>query len=347
MGKIIQRRFIIHTIILWVLGGISITGVYAQTDIMFTKYQFNSLAFNPGYAGSKEFMTLNALHRSQWLGIKGGPSAQNITIHSPIQGRDRMGVGASIFNQNIGTIQSIGLNLSYAYRISLGQSPYAGKIAIGMQGGIMNWRANFSKIETDLSEDQSFKNDFPSLWLPNFGAGIYYYSKYYYLGFSSPNILEHNLRDKNETAGGRNAKTFRHYYGVAGAAIPIRDGDIVFKPSFLFKTVALLSRFKNEESAYRGYGSPMETTIDFSVLLYEKIWIGAAYRTAIGHLKGATSHDSADLWFAYYFANKLYVGLAYDYTLTKLQTPAKASFEVSVGYDFNLVRAKTYSPRYF
>ncbi|MEL7021630.1 MAG: type IX secretion system membrane protein PorP/SprF, partial [Bacteroidota bacterium] len=38
----------------------------AQQDPMFTKYMFNSLTFNPAYAGSSGFLSANLLHREQW-----------------------------------------------------------------------------------------------------------------------------------------------------------------------------------------------------------------------------------------------------------------------------------------
>ncbi|MEM9823636.1 MAG: PorP/SprF family type IX secretion system membrane protein, partial [Bacteroidota bacterium] len=95
-----------------------ITGssLYAQQDAMFTKYMFNSLVYNPAYAGAKDHLAVGLLHRTQWWGIEGGPNTQSFVIHTPMK-NERVGVGLSAVNDVIGPTRSIQANLSYAYRI--------------------------------------------------------------------------------------------------------------------------------------------------------------------------------------------------------------------------------------
>jgi len=340
------RRNIFHTLTIICLGLCGTQVSQAQTDAMFTKYMFNTLSYNPAYAGSKEHLSLNLIHRTQWMGVKGAPHSQTFTIHSPVKGISKLGIGASIINQNIGTSMAITANLSYAYRIKFGDSPYAGTLSIGMQGGMTNWRANLSDLDVYNGSDEAFGEEFPSLWLPNFGAGIYYSSKYYFVGASSPNILQHDLRKEGVTSE-RNARTFRHYYFTAGGAIPLKGKDLILKPVVLLKSAAALSHFVDKGEGETMYGTPTEFSFDLSLFIMEKIWVGAAYRSAIEDFTGTSSFDSADLWMAYYLDNGLNVGVAYDYTLTGLQRPSKASFEVMLGYDFNYSKSKVYSPRYF
>ena len=68
---------------------------------MYTHYAFNTLAINPGYAGSREALTLTALHRSQWVGFEGAPITQTLTLHAPLLD-NKLGLGLSILNDNIG-----------------------------------------------------------------------------------------------------------------------------------------------------------------------------------------------------------------------------------------------------
>ena len=39
------------------------SSIYAQQDAMFTHYMNNTLAVNPAYAGSRDALTVTALHR--------------------------------------------------------------------------------------------------------------------------------------------------------------------------------------------------------------------------------------------------------------------------------------------
>ncbi len=76
----------------------SFTGLKAQQDPMVTKYMFNSLGFNPAYAGSNDHLSLGLLHRSQWTGIDGAPQTQSFTIHSPLA-NEAVGLGLSIVHE--------------------------------------------------------------------------------------------------------------------------------------------------------------------------------------------------------------------------------------------------------
>ena len=82
---------------------VAMTEMKAQQDPMVTKYMFNSLAFNPAYAGSNDHLTLGLLHRSQWVGIDGAPTTQWLFAHSPLK-NERVGVGINLTNDLIGPI---------------------------------------------------------------------------------------------------------------------------------------------------------------------------------------------------------------------------------------------------
>ncbi|MCT4582438.1 MAG: type IX secretion system membrane protein PorP/SprF, partial [Flavobacteriales bacterium] len=58
---------------LLISASLLLTGIitFAQQDAMFTHYMFNTLAVNPGYAGSRDALTITGLHRSQWVSFPG------------------------------------------------------------------------------------------------------------------------------------------------------------------------------------------------------------------------------------------------------------------------------------
>ena len=92
----------------------------SQQNPMFTKYMFNSLVYNPAYAGSKDYLSAAALHRDQWWGLEGAPKTQTFTIHSPLED-PRVGLGMSFYNDKIGPVDQTYFNTSYAYRIIFNQ----------------------------------------------------------------------------------------------------------------------------------------------------------------------------------------------------------------------------------
>ncbi len=333
-----MRKIYLFIVLLFVGG----TNLFAQQDAMFTKYMFNSLTFNPAYAGSKDHLAMNLIHRTQWWGIEGAPQTQSLIIHTPMP-NERVGVGLSLVNDEIGPTNSIRANLSYAYRIPMGK----GKLSIGLQGGVMHWRADFNKLSLEQGAgDEAFEEMTPSRLLPNFGAGIYYYTPKFYVGFASPQLIEYDLRD-NDINTNIWARQQRHYYFSAGAAFPLKGDALIFKPSILVKNVGLLSSFSKDE-AFQNFGAPTEFDIDLSLMFQQALWVGVSFRSAIEGIVGdQSSFDSADVWAAYYLANGLRIGVAYDYTLTKLQSVAGGSFEVMLGYEFDYKTKQVVTPRYF
>src|SRR5688500_16021425 len=79
--------------------------VKAQQYPMYTHYMYNTLSINPAYAGSRDALTITALHRSQWLDFKGAPMTQTLTLHSPI-GNKHIGLGLAASNDKIGPVNN-------------------------------------------------------------------------------------------------------------------------------------------------------------------------------------------------------------------------------------------------
>jgi len=65
--------------------------VQAQQDAQFTQYMFNTIYYNPAYAGVEGVTRFSAIHRTQWLGFStsfdgpgGNPQTQVISAVTPL-----------------------------------------------------------------------------------------------------------------------------------------------------------------------------------------------------------------------------------------------------------------------
>ena len=74
---------------------------FAQQLPQFTQYMFNTISINPAYAGSRETLSAVGLHRSQWVGLEGGPQTQTLSVHSPLK-NEKVGLGISVINDELG-----------------------------------------------------------------------------------------------------------------------------------------------------------------------------------------------------------------------------------------------------
>jgi type IX secretion system PorP/SprF family membrane protein len=316
--------------------------VWAQQDAMFTKYTFNALTYNPAYAGSQDVLSIVGLHRHQWVGIEGAPITQTLSVHSPLK-NDRVALGLNLMRDQIGRNTTYDINTNYAYRLPMkdGKS----HLAFGLMAGVTNFRANFNQdTEFDYYDDFDFAfiaNPTPNYWMFNVGAGVYYQAPKWFVGFSVPQLLNNDLRREGFTPNQvKWAQQYRHYFLTAGAVIHLSP-KIDFRPIFLWKNVGMFFE-KNQNGEL--VSAPNEIDIDASFLFNKRVWLGAAFRTAV---EGNSSFDSFDLWAQYIFNSGLRLGIAYDYALTPLQGPSGGSYELMVGYDFNFKRSGVVSPRYF
>ena len=333
-----MRKIFTLTLCLFIGGMMA----HAQQDAMFTKYMFNSLVYNPGYAGYHDHMYVGVLYRNQWQGIEGAPTTQTLTLHTPLR-TQRVGVGFNLVNDAIGPINETRAFASYSYRIPLGGS---NTLAVGLQGGMSYWRANWGELNLQNPLDDAFADPNPTKFLPNFGAGVLFYNDQFYVGVSSPQLIEHDLREEANINTLPFAKLYRHYYLAAGAAFPINGDQMVLKPSILIKNVGLLSGL-NKDPEFQNIGAPTEFDIDVSILFYQQFQVGLSFRSAIEAFDDRSSFDSADIWMSYLLNNGLRFGAAFDYPLNDLNTVTFGSFELMVGYQFNYNVAKVVTPRYF
>lgn len=313
-----RKIFILLTLIIgWVAG------LQAQQDPMYSQYMFNHQVLNPAYAGSWGYFTSSMIYRKQWVGMNGAPQTGSFSFHTPSR-NDRHGFGMSFVNDRIGITQTNGLTAAYAFRIHLGEHA---RLCLGLQGSLDNYRANYGGVRTgstiDPSQnpsDPSFNGNSVNLWLPNAGAGIFFHTKHFYLGASSPRLVLHGLT--NGDAGNSLASLSRHFFMTTGVVIGRDDAMVKFKPSILAKYTP---------------GVPMQFDFNAHFLFADRLWVGASYRTEDA-IVGMVQFQALQ-W--------LRIGYAFDYITSEINPYASASHEFLLGLDLNFKRKAMVSPRYF
>ena len=289
---------------------------FAQQHPLFSHYMFNGLYINPAYAGSKDFVSTTLIARKQWTGFEGAPSTQIASLHAPLSNK-KIGLGFVISNDQIGITHETDMYGSYAYHIPLEN----GKLSLGLSGGISYFKSKFSDLTVWDTDDPVYETNSLSNILPNFGAGVYYYTKKFYAGLSVPQLLSYDPEQPVHIKVDKVHKVSRHYYLTSGAILSTR-GELKFRPSFMVKYAS---------------NAPIQYDISMNMLISEIIWVGASYR----------SSDAVVLILEYQVSKKLRVGYSYDLTLSEMKNYSKGSHEIVIGYDFGFNVLKMKTPRYF
>jgi len=285
------------------LGSLTIS---AQQAPMYTHYMYNTLMVNPGYAGSRDALTITALYRSQWVDFKGAPITQTLTMHSPFK-NEHMGIGLSVLNDKIGPSNNTSVFVDYAYILKLTEKS---KLALGLSGGADIFRASLNSLDLDQQSDPVFQNNINNHVTPNFGFGAYYSRERFYAGISVPKLLQNNYSMVNQDNGNTLiGKEQRHYFFIAGAMLSITD-NLAFKPTTLIKVTS---------------AAPVQADLTASFIFMKKLLVGAMFRTgdAFGGLVGLD------------ITEQLHIGYSFDCSYgLKTFKYNQGSHELILRYDF-------------
>src|SRR6478735_3266867 len=172
----------------------SYTSCYSQQYPVFTQYYFNELVINPAYAGAHVQLSLTSSYRNQWVNFPGAPKTISFSGHTSLY-NGKMGVGLLVNHDEIGSYGNENVYGYYSYKIHTRDAT----LSMGLQAG-------FNFLGVDLSNLDPMDPNDPSLLIPlnefkpNFGAGIYYNRKNFFLGLSVPFILNSTLSSSESVA---------------------------------------------------------------------------------------------------------------------------------------------------
>ena len=290
---------------------------HAQQDPHYTQYMYNMNVINPAYAGSAGTLNLNFLGRKQWVDIDGAPTTFTFNANAPL-GR-KVGGGFAVTSDAIGPAKEQNIYGDFSYTIRLSET---GKLAFGVKGGLTLLDVDLVNIvlpQTDTSDDDLFSENIHDV-MPNFGAGVYYYTEKFYVGFSVPNILKSEHLDKDNI--NTKAAEEMHFYLATGYVFDLSQ-TLKFKPHVMLKAVN---------------GGRLSIDVNANFLIMERIEVGAGYRY----------QDAVTGLINFGITKSFRVGYAYDYTISEFSFGnTGSSHELILLYDIDFNKKNLKSPRFF
>lgn len=283
---------------------------FAQQDAQFSQYMFNTLYFNPAYAGVEGVTKITAIHRSQWFlynstfGEGGAPTTQVLSLSSPIL-RFNSGVGFHIVNDQLGPENNLEIQASGAYHLNINE----GKMSIGFRVGAFSQTLDFDKYIWNEEDDPLRKNGKESQIRPDLSVGVFYRAEKYFAGVSFTHLIKSefdfgldNLRNPLEN----------HAYFTAGYDYEF-NYDLIITPSVFVKS-------------------------DFNTVSFEAGFIGTYRERLWGGLSFRQS-DAAIAMLGYGITkdNSLKLGYAFDYIIQGQDAKQPTSHELLLSYSLPVV----------
>ena len=181
------------------------SAIVAQQVPLSSQYLMNRLVVNPAYAGELGFYSASMSYRKQWISLDGAPTTQNIAIHGPAM-KGKLGLGLLLFRDVIGVSKENNITGSFSYKI---KTTNKNVLSFGIAASAVFSNNQWSQIKTTNANDAAFSTDSPQYIFPDFSAGIYYNTPIYFVGFSTPMFLQHEL--KSSSSGYKINNDFSNY----------------------------------------------------------------------------------------------------------------------------------------
>ena len=278
----------------------------AQQDAQFSQYMFNTLFYNPAFAGVEGVTKLTAAHRSQWAGYSatfdagGAPSTQLISLNAPLF-RLRSGVGIHLVNDKLGPLTNQEVQVSYAYHLGFKNS----KMSFGIRTGIFSQSINRTLYRPNQNPDPLIAEGEDSQVRPDLALGVYFRSEKVYVGASFNHLLKAEFDFGN--AASRNALE-NHVIFTAGYNYDLSSYNLVITPSVLVK------------SDFNEY----IFDLGFITTYKEKMWGGLSFRQS----------EAAIIMLGYSLLkdNSLKFGYSFDYVFNEQEAKEPTSHEFFVSY---------------
>jgi type IX secretion system PorP/SprF family membrane protein len=293
-----MRRIIL--IIFWLLIPFCLAG---QLTPVTSQYILNPLAINPSYAGNRGALNIAAFYRKQWVGIAGAPETMTMAIDAPMLD-NKLGLGLIIENDKIGVTKQTRINTNYSYKISMKN----GTLSLGLGAGIVTTNTAWSDLIVIDPEDQALLIDSRVFVVPDFTFGAYYTNKNYFAGFSIPQLLGYN---------------FNFVSSKYVMKVDLGQYYYLFNTGYIFN-LSSKTRFLPSALITFSPGEKLLYDINAHFDLFDKLWVGASYRS---------SRSAAGLM-QFAINNQLRIAYTYDFDFNKLGRYSSGSHEIMIRYEF-------------
>ncbi len=207
--------------------------VEAQQTAQYSQYLFNQFGMHPALAGWRDCLEARIGYRKQWVSFPGAPTTAFANFHAPLTRKkkgylkSKHGIGGNVESDSFGPFGVTRIYAAYAYHVPVTRNF---KLSMGLFAGIQQYKIDFGKITLENNDDNAItkKNNvyiYPDIW-----PSVWVYSKNFFAGITSRQLLRNNIRKITIDSRLRN-----HIIITAGKKLKLKTTNTSIIPSFAFK----------------------------------------------------------------------------------------------------------------
>lgn len=279
-------------------------GTVAQYDPSFAHYWAMEPSFNPAAVGKENKINVVGAYNMTLTGFENNPRTMYAAGDLPFYFlKSFHGVGARFVNDELGLFSHKTFAIQYAFRMKL----LGGRIAGGINLGLISETFDGSKVDTETPNDPAFPSSEATGTGFDLGAGLYYTHGPWYVGASALHLNAPEV----ELGERQSFKIEPTYYLTGGYNIRLRNPFLTIHPSVLARTDATAWRVD------------VTTRVRYT---YEKrmIYVGAGYSptNSVTLLVGGNFHGVC-------------LGYSYEFYTSAISF-GNGSHEIFIGYQTDI-----------
>lgn len=311
MKKYLPKYYLLLTAFISMFASLPIF-ISAQQLAQYSLVAENKYAINSAVAGVSNNLDAFLTYRSQWVGLAGNPTTQQVNFSFPI-GIIKSGVGFLFENENIGASTGLRAQLGFNKIFTFGENIFS----LGVNGGFIQGALDGAQLRTPDGDYKGNVIDHKDNILNaassqgstvSVGVSAYFKNSAFEGGISASNINEPSV-----TLSGQNASKLslkRHYNAFLGYE-GFHFSDIILQPFISLRTDAT------------------ETQADLYIMAQylENIYLGVGFR---GY--NTNSKDALIGIVGFKLNQQLNLFYGYDLTLSPLNASSRGSHEIGLKY---------------
>ncbi len=261
----------------------------AQSNLKLTDYYNNPSSYNPAYVGVTEGLFLKGYYTSQWTDFEGSPSTQLVDLQNNFDNRN-IAAGISILNDTFGALKSLNTDVNISLNFKSSQDI---SFSLGLKAGINSFSTDYQGLNIFDRSEPIFNENISKI-IPLIGIGFYTHGNDWFLGISSPNIIQNKVSTESDEVL---FKSTNQYFTTFGYNFYL--GDLLFKNQFLAQIIEAIPItyifstkviFKNYLSVSMHYQPKYLTGGEIGIYLPGNLKI--AYGMDMSNINGISKYDN-------------------------------------------------------
>lgn len=273
---------------------------YAQQQGLYTNFFLHQYLYNPAYIGTVDGQQYTLGYRNQWLGFDGAPTTALASGYASLKKKPKVALGGLILTEHLGLIEFTSFQGMYSYHLKLNEKA---AINFGLGAGAAQYNVKAYNAQPYDQDDDFLKSEWLTAYAFDASAGLYFYSKNFFFGFSEQHLTNSKIQWTNSMG-----RMVPCYYAYTGYNFRFgKAKEWVVQPTVLLR---------------KSSPAPYQLEINLRTTYKDFVWVALNYR----------HKTTSSVILGFTVSKQFTLAYGYDFALTELTNYSSGTHELLLSY---------------